>query len=95
MTKQPRNRALTREQQTRLIETIALIDEELERGANPTNLLASLVTKKKATSRFTCGTNEIRMHDVRASCTAGSLGMLRNWQQAARRRLNPQSDGGA
>lgn len=94
-----RKKPLTEAQTSQLFTLIGRIEHALEVGAGPldkhlhqthaaTRLLAELVKEGVAKTSFSCGTNTIQMAGVRASCTAGSLGLLRNWQAAATRTLD-------
>ena len=47
----------------------------------------ALQLQENANYRLSCGTYELRIAGVRATCTAGCHGLLRNWQEAARRAI--------
>lgn len=72
---------------TRLIGLIAEIDEALEKPGGAARAIRSLCESEGASHQFKSGTYELKLAGVKATCTAGSHGLLRNWQQAARRRV--------
>ena len=50
-------------------------------------VLQDLVDAHGARHRFVCGTHELRLDGVLATCTWGGRGLLNAWMRAARRKL--------
>lgn len=72
---------------SRLVALIAEIDEAIEKPGGAARAIRSLTESGRASHQFKSGTYELKLAGVKATCTAGSHGLLRNWQQAARRRI--------